>query len=511
MAGLSFKVGADVSGLARGLTRAKGMVGGFGRAVKGAGLAGLAIGAAGATAGLVAMGAAARGVKSAIDMGGELSDLSSRTGVAVRDLVILQRAFQDNGIAAEKLGPIINKMQKGITDFGSGLSTQVRAFERLGIAYQDIEGMDPAAQFAMLQKSISAIEDPTLRTATAMEIFGRSGGELQALFADAGAMGKAAVSVGEQADILDRNAAAFDRSADLLAGMGAKLKGLFVGMADFINPILLPLLEELNKIDLAAWGQQIGGVMGMIYEAFKTGELLNMAGAALKVGFKEGVNVLWVGVRGVAAFLGASLLSVVRTMITKFRDADFWSGVKEMFEAFVSLLKSAFYGIRAELSGGENDRRLAKNYMTEAGINMNHGMTLMGDAGNGKGVGAVVSDALSSGGVAFSKAVADAGKIFDTAGDSAKLERMMGKLQAAAAARRQATNDQVNGTAKNQAGIVKKVADGLVQAVKPQVSAMQRVGGASLSRAVVGLDVERNQLLREVARNTRGGNVARYA
>lgn len=215
---------------------------------------------AAATAGAVKLG---RELRKAFDVGGALSDLSSRTGIAVKELVILEQAFEDNGISADKVGAIINKMQKGISDFGAGLSTQVRAFERLGITYDDIRNKSPLQQFQMLQNSLAKIPDPTLRAATAMDIFGRSGGELQALFNDAGAIGKAAQTIGTQADILDKNAQTFDRISDLLNSAGKKLQGFFVGIASVAAPKILEVLEKFNTLDLAQLGQNIASNLNM--------------------------------------------------------------------------------------------------------------------------------------------------------------------------------------------------------------------------------------------------------
>ena len=112
------------------------------------------------------------------------------------------------------------------------------------MSLSDLAGKSPEQQFAMIQKGLAGVRDETLRTATAMDIFGKSGGELKTLFADTGALGNAKQTIGTQADILARNATAFDRSSDLLAGMGKKLQGLFVGIADYVNPVLLPVLER---------------------------------------------------------------------------------------------------------------------------------------------------------------------------------------------------------------------------------------------------------------------------
>ena len=223
----------------------------MGRVAASAGKAAVAIGAVGTA---VAAAAFTSAVKEMYDLGGSLSDLSSRTGIAVGELAILQRAFRDNGLAADKVGPIINKMQKGITDFGAGLSTQVRAFERLGISYEMIREKSPLQQFQLIQTALAGVSNQSVRTATAMEIFGRAGGELQALFDDAGAVEKATQSLGSAAGILERNAQTFDRISDLMQSATANLKLFVLGVAEVAAPKILAALERFNSIDFADLG-----------------------------------------------------------------------------------------------------------------------------------------------------------------------------------------------------------------------------------------------------------------
>lgn len=240
-----------------------------------------------------------RALKDAFDTGGALSDLSSRTGIAVKELVILEQAFKDNGIAAEKVGPIINKMQKGIVDFKAGLSTQVRAFERLGIAFEDIQHKTPLEQFQMIQNALNGIEDQTLKAGTAMEIFGRSGGELQALFDDTGAIQKATVFVGSAAEILEKNAAKFDRISDLLNSASVKFQGIILALAEVAAPKLLAALESFAKMDFAGIGQRF--LAGLDVEGAKT-----LLMASMKV---------------VAAFLGNKMVEAIRLSASLFEVA----------------------------------------------------------------------------------------------------------------------------------------------------------------------------------------------
>lgn len=237
--GTSFrKLGGIMANLARSLARFAAIAG--------------AITFAAAVAGAVKLGNA---LKKAFDAGGALSDLSAQTGIAVKQLAILQQAFEDNGVSADQVGGVINKLQRSISDFGNDLSTQVRAFDRLGISYDAIKSKTPLQQFQMVQQALAKMEDPTARAATAMEIFGRSGGNMLALFQDGNAISNAMVTVGSAADLLDKNAGKFDRISDLLNSAGSKLQGFFVGVGDVAADKILPVLEKFNAIDFAAMGQ----------------------------------------------------------------------------------------------------------------------------------------------------------------------------------------------------------------------------------------------------------------
>jgi hypothetical protein len=131
MATVSTKLTLDTSGFNRGIKSAESGMAKFkaaaGPAVLGAIAAGFAAAAA-AAAGL------AVGVKGALDLGGALSDLSTRTGVAAGELRVLQEAFARNGLSAEQVGPAINKLQRAIVEGGQGVATYKRAFDSLGIS-----------------------------------------------------------------------------------------------------------------------------------------------------------------------------------------------------------------------------------------------------------------------------------------------------------------------------------------------------------------------------------------
>jgi hypothetical protein len=240
-----------------------------------------------------------RALKDAFDLGGRLSDLSAQTGVAVDQLAILQQAFEDNGVAADSIGSVINKLQRSITDFGAGLSTQSRAFERLGITFDDIKNKSPLEQFKMVQNAIANMQDPTQKAATAMELFGRAGGDLMALFQDSGAIEKASVTMGSSAEILRKNAEKFDRISDLLNRASVKFQGIILALAEVAAPKLLLALEQFNKMDFAGMGQRF--LAGLDIDGAK-----NLLTSAAKV---------------VAAFLGNKIVEAIRLSASLFEVA----------------------------------------------------------------------------------------------------------------------------------------------------------------------------------------------
>lgn len=220
----------------------------------------LALSAGKATVAITAVGAAVggaaliRGLKSAADLGGAMSDLAARTGIAAGDLAVMGRAFEDNGVSADKIGGIINKLQKTITDFGTGSATATKPFERLGISFEEISKLNPAEQFQLIQSKVAALKSPTDRAAVAMQLFGKSGGELLTLFADGQAFAGASKFLGTQAEILNRSSGIFDAISDKLARVPDKLQGFFVGFLEPIAGNIDSVLTKFDNFDFAAIG-----------------------------------------------------------------------------------------------------------------------------------------------------------------------------------------------------------------------------------------------------------------
>ena len=310
----------DVSGFTSGINKATSGISSLANTVKG--LAVVEYGGRALSAMADAVGAAFRGMYSAMEAGGALVDLSEQTGLAVDKLMVLKTAFAQAGMGADEVQPVINKMQKAIESAATSGGPAAEAFQRMGLSASKLSGMRADEQLTAIGDAINQIQNPTQKAAAAMEIFGKSGGRALALFASGG-LADAATAVGNQAQIMKDNAGVFDKVTDILGTAATKLQGLYVGIASVVAPMLMSAAEAFNSIDLSGLGQQIGVIVAVLLEAFSQGALGTLALESLKYAFVFTVNFLSKALSGLFAGLIAYVIEGFKVLTT----ADFWSGM----------------------------------------------------------------------------------------------------------------------------------------------------------------------------------------
>lgn len=237
------------------------------------------------------------GFGEALDLGGELNDLASRTGETAGNILVLQRAFDNAGSSAEKVGPSINKMQKFLDDAAQGAAKNTEVLGRLGVSMVELQGKTPTEQMRLLAERISAIKEPTERGALAMAVFGKSGGELLPLLRNfSGELQTAQSQLGSMPGVIDRSNAAFDTISDNIAVIQTKFRDLAAGLLDRLAPALEFATTMLTRFDAAALGMKIG-------------DILIGAGEGMK-GFTDALKSISMGEFGIAwqiAFTSAKL------------------------------------------------------------------------------------------------------------------------------------------------------------------------------------------------------------
>jgi hypothetical protein len=253
----------------------------------------------------MAAGAFAGWIKSAIDATDVISDLSQKTGVAIKDIGGLQLWFQKGGTEAGVFESTMVKLSKQIASGGE-------AFSRLGIHTQDANGIMRTNVDVLLDTAdaFSQMQDGTAKTAMAVELFGKSGADLIPL------LNEGSEGLREMQEMAEKLGLTFNEETveaagnfnDTLDFMGGALQGVSRQVAAQMLPTLnslsgalLRFITEGNGVRQAA--DVIGTGFKLIYtvgatvvQAFSAvGKTLGMLAAQIvsifQLDFKQAMNI----------------------------------------------------------------------------------------------------------------------------------------------------------------------------------------------------------------------------
>jgi len=201
-----------------------------------------------------------QGFSDALDLGGRLNELSSRTGETAGKLLVLETAFKNSGLEASTVGTAINKLQNFMQDAANGGDKQRAAMQSLGVSMSELAGKTPTEQMKIFADRIAGIEDPTARAAAASEVFGdKLGGKLLPLFSDFSTnLEDARAKVGSLEEIMDENAATFDAASETIDAVKGKMAAFAAGVLSETIPALEDLGKSMEQVDAAGLGQDVG-------------------------------------------------------------------------------------------------------------------------------------------------------------------------------------------------------------------------------------------------------------
>jgi hypothetical protein len=273
----------------------------------------------------------------ALDMGGRLSDLSARTGETAGNLLLLERAFDNSGVGADKVGSSINKLQKFMSDANNGTTKNIEVLDQLGISYSTLAQLTPTEQMGLLAEKINEINSPTERAATAMTIFGKSGGALLPLLQNfSGEIGNAKDELGSMTEIMDAKSGVFDTVSDKITIIKGKFIEFAAGILDKVTPALELFTTILSRIDAAALGQKLADAFlggqkamegfGAALDMLKIGEFslaFDIAFTSIKLQAAQSANSIYANfkaaIAATAEFIGVAFGpgSGIFTVLTK--------------------------------------------------------------------------------------------------------------------------------------------------------------------------------------------------
>ena len=260
---------------------------------------GVAVSAVGA--GIFGLGAAAATpllamAKGFADAGSNIKDMSDRTGLSAEAVSELGHAAEQAGTDVGTLENGVKKMQQNMVAAAAGGKEATKMFTDLGLKVSDLAGMEPDQQFTAIAESISKIQDPAKRTATAMDVFGKAGTSLLPMFAD-GAAGIAELR-GEAQQLglswSGKDAKAAEAFGDTLSNVWSAIKALGNSIGGALVPDLQSLAEMVtgvvakgtewiknNQATIALIGRVIAGVVVAGAVIAGLGVMITIAGAAL--------------------------------------------------------------------------------------------------------------------------------------------------------------------------------------------------------------------------------------
>lgn len=205
---------------------------------------GLTAAAMGALSGALSVGALAATVKAAADSADALNDMAERTGVAGAALSELDYAAKMNGTTLESVETALKKVSVKATEAATGNKQAAAMFDALGISVKDAAGGLKSSDTLLQDVAdvLNQVEDRTLRTALAVEVFGKSGAELIPLMENMRSSRSEAqrlgVVVGEE---FQKQAADFNDNLDRMA-VQSRMFGVALG--NEVLPALNRFMQE---------------------------------------------------------------------------------------------------------------------------------------------------------------------------------------------------------------------------------------------------------------------------
>ena len=260
-------------------------------------------------AAFIGVRAAVQAFSSAIAMGGELDDLTKRTGLAAGEILLLQKAFELGGSSADAVGGTIDRLRRSIVQAGNESSAQAESFSALGLSVSELKNLTPTEQLEKVASAIMRVGNDSQRSAIAMDIFGKSGGELVPLFSNfAGELEKARGYLGSTPQIMTRVSETFADLGDNFVAIGEKGKEFAAGLLEQIAPALVDVTTRLANIDAAGFGAKLSeyaaSTLAWFTETFKLSTALSQIETAIKAitegEFGEGLSLMFMTARNTA-------------------------------------------------------------------------------------------------------------------------------------------------------------------------------------------------------------------
>ncbi len=222
-------------------------------------------GTAAAALGTAAAAALVKLTKDGLESADALGKQADKLGIATEKIAAYSLAAQDTGVAQERVFAAVQRMGKTLVDAATGSDTATKALAALNLESEALLKLSPDQAFERIADRIAEIEDPILKSALAMKVFGKSGAEL-INFINLGSEGLAdfARKTEIAGTALSREMIAkVEMANDSIELLGTLMAGFAAQLAVKVAPVLLEIGDRLFSV-----AENIGGMGNVAQSVF---------------------------------------------------------------------------------------------------------------------------------------------------------------------------------------------------------------------------------------------------
>ena len=276
------------------------------------------IGLAMMAAGAAIVGGALLATKSYAQMGDEVAKMAKRTGFSTEALSELRYAAELSGTNLAGLEKSTRFLSGAIQDAQDGMTTYIRAFERVGVDYKALAGLKPEQQFLAVMEALAGVEDESVKVATASDLLGsRMGTALLPMMADGvDAFRELRAEAHELGIVFDAEAATKAEALDdAFKKLQMSVMGTQVAIGNALMPLLMPLINMLSGV--AKWISKWSEAHPLLSKVI-AGTTIALGGLMIGVG---ALLVALPAINAGMALLGITTIPMLITKITAFASA----------------------------------------------------------------------------------------------------------------------------------------------------------------------------------------------
>ena len=215
-----------------------------------------------AVAGITAFGAAASAVVSGLsnldDRVEKLGNTADKLGVSFEFIQTLDEAATRSGTSLDAVSAAFGRLQKSVLGVDEESKAAQKALEAIGVTSEQLAALNPEEQYRLIGEELRGIEDPAKRTATAVALFGKAGGELTPFFNN---------FAGAAVDVERFNAQLGNIDRTRVDALGGSFDTLRLSLTGVSNELLTPFIGITQSLGdglssaIATFGRSIGAVL----------------------------------------------------------------------------------------------------------------------------------------------------------------------------------------------------------------------------------------------------------